>query len=175
MLPTPAVKNYQAHRVEVELDVSYAAFARAFEELLGTMDLDVLRELMRESPEEARKKFATSVGPLGFALFQKIDHGSVLTLFTGGQVRATSYIFGNALTAVEMTKHEPRVGLYLPIRLFVREIPGSRVLVTYDRPSSLLAQFESPEVDEVARGLDEKVVVLLDQTVKRAATERAVA
>ena len=175
MLPTPAIKNYEAHRVEVELDVSHAAFAHAFEGLLGSMDLDALRELMRESPEEARKKFAASVGPLGFALFQKIDHGSVLTLFAGGQVRATTYVFGNALTAVEMTKHEPRVGLYVPIRLFVREIADSRILVTYDRPSSLLAQFGSPEVDAVARGLDEKVVVLLDQTVRRAESERAVA
>jgi hypothetical protein len=40
-----------------------------------------------------------------------------------------------------MTKHDPRVGLYVPLRLFVQELAPARVLATYDLPSAALGQF----------------------------------
>jgi uncharacterized protein (DUF302 family) len=101
-------------------------------------------------------------------LFQKLDHGGILTAVASRPTRAMTYVFGNALIAVEMTKHDPRTGLYMPLRLFVQEVAPQRVLVTYDRPSAAMAQFSSPAIDEVARGLDHKVERLLAATVERA-------
>ena len=92
----------------------------------------------------------------------------MLGAITGKPARATTYVFGNALIAVEMTRHDPRVGLYVPLRLFVQEIEARRVVVTYDLPSATLAQFRSSEVDAVARGLDEKVVRLMEEAAKLA-------
>ena len=60
-----------------------------------------------------------------------------------------------------MTKHDARAGLYVPLRLFAQETAEGRARVTYDRPSSLLAPFGSPEIDAVARGLDAKVERLM--------------
>jgi uncharacterized protein (DUF302 family) len=65
-----------------------------------------------------------------------------------------------------MTRHVARAGLYVPLRLFVETIDGDRVRITYDLPSSLLAAFGSAEVNGVARGLDEKVKRILDETWK---------
>jgi uncharacterized protein (DUF302 family) len=107
------------------------------------------------------------VGPLDFTLFQKIDHGSVVASLYGKTARATTYVFGNALIAVEMTKHELRAGLYVPLRLFVEERAG-RVCVTYDRPSSLIAPLGSTQADAIARELDAKVDRLLRETLARA-------
>jgi hypothetical protein len=50
--------------------------------------------------------------------------------------------------------------------LFIEAIDGNRVRITYDLPSSLLAALGSPEVNEVARGLDEKFRRILDETWK---------
>jgi uncharacterized protein (DUF302 family) len=65
-----------------------------------------------------------------------------------------------------MTRHVARAGLYVPLRLFVEAIDDDRVRITYDLPSSLMAEFGSPEVNNVARGLDEKVKRILDETWK---------
>ena len=104
--------------------------------------------------------------PLDFTLFQQLDHGAIVTALVGRPCRATTYVFGNALIAVEMTRHVARAGLYVPLRLFVEAIDEDRVRITYDLPSSLMAEFGSPEVNDVARGLDEKVTRILDETSK---------
>ena len=168
MPSSPSLRTYEATQIEVTLDISHADFTRTFEGLLGRVNLEALSTLPTLSAEAARTKLASFVGPLDFTLFQKIDHGAVLTVLTGRQARAVTYVFGNALIAVEMTRHDPRAGLYVPLRLFVQEIAEGRVLVTYDRPSSLLAPFGSPEIDTVARGLDAKVERLLREAAANA-------
>src|SRR5262245_10312068 len=54
-------------------------------------------------------------GPLDFTLFQKLDHGAIVTALGGRHCGATTYVFDNALIAVEMTRHVPRGGLYVPL------------------------------------------------------------
>ena len=50
--------------------------------------------------------------------------------------------------------------------MFVEAIDEDRVRITYDLPSSLMADLGSAEVNDVARGLDEKVTRILDETSK---------
>jgi uncharacterized protein (DUF302 family) len=154
-------QHYTTTRRELTFDVSYAAFTRAFESLLGKMDVEFLREISTRSPEEAREQLASFAGSSGFALFQKLDHGGLLTLFTGEPTLATTYVLGNALIAIEMTRHARQVGLYVPLRLHVSETEPGRIGVTYDVPSATLGQFGSPEVDAVASMLDTKVEKLV--------------
>lgn len=161
---------YQAVRREVVFDVSHAAFSAAFEALLGRTDLHAFNDIATASPEAARDTLTSFVGPLDFSLFQKIDHGGLRTAIAGKPTRATTYVFGNALIAVQMTTHDPRAGLYVPLRLFVQEVADGSVLVTYDLPSALMGQFGVPAIDAVAQSLDDKVQRLLDATVVRANT-----
>jgi uncharacterized protein (DUF302 family) len=165
-LPTRTEYTHQVTQIEVILETSHADFARAFESLLERMPVEAFDELPSLSPEAAREKLASFVGPLAFVLFQKIDHGRIVTALTGRRCEATTYVFGDALIAIEMTKHVARAGLYVPLRLFVEAIAGDRVRVTYDLPSSLMAPFGSADVNEVAHRLDEKVERLLDATSK---------
>lgn len=158
--------SYHAVRREVVFDVGHAAFSTAFESLLGRTDVGAFAATT--TPDVLQNTLTSFVGPLDFSLFQKIDHGGLRTALAGKPTRATTYVFGNALIAVQMTTHEPRVGLYVPLRLFVQEIDAGRVLVTYDVPSASMAQFAIAAVDEVARSLDDKLQRLLDATVAHA-------
>lgn len=167
-MPTRTQSTYPVTQIERILETSHTNFTRAFESLLGRMRMEALGDLPSLSPEAAREKLASFVGPLGFTLFQKIDHGSVVTVLTSRKCEATTYVFGNALIAVEMTRHVARAGLYVPLRLFVEAIASDRVRVTYDLPSSLMAPFGSKDVNDVARGLDEKVERILAETAKAA-------
>ena len=56
-----------------------------------------------------------------------------------------------------MTRHAPVVGLYVPLRLYIRENGPSETLATYDLPSAAVAQFGSAEATAVATSLDQKV------------------
>jgi len=160
---------HQVTQIEVVLEVSHAAFTRAFESLVPQMSVELFGELPSLSPQVARERLASGVGPLGFVLFQKLDHGVIVTALAGNRCEATTYVFGNALIAVEMTRHVARAGLYVPLRLFVEAVAAERVRVTYDLPSSLMAPFGSAEVDKVALGLDEKLERLLEETAKTSA------
>jgi hypothetical protein len=160
-------RTHQVTQIELTLQTSHEAFTRAFESLLGRMQVD-LADLSSLSAQAARARLASFVGPLDFALFQRIDYGAIVTVLTGRHCEATTYVFGNALIAIEMTKRVTRAGLYVPLRLFVEGIAGECVGVTYDLPSSLMAPFGSPAVNGVARGLDDKVERLLDETLRAA-------
>ena len=161
---------YQANRREVEFDVDHAAFSAAFEELLGRTDVSAFADAAPLTAEAARERLASFVGPLDFSLFQKIDRGGLRTAITGKPTLATTYVFGNALIAVQMTTNDARAGLYVPLRLFVQEIAKRRVTVTYDLPSAAMRQFGVPAIDDVARSLDDKVQRLLAETVARASS-----
>lgn len=163
-MPPHAEHRFQVEQIEMLLELSYGDFTRAFESLLGRMPVEALGDLPSLSPQAAREKLASFVGPLEFTLFQKLDHGAIVTTLAGQRCEATTYVFGNALIAFEMTKHVPRAGLYVPLRLFVEAVADDRVRVTYDLPSSLMAPFGSREVDDVARALDGKVERILEET-----------
>jgi hypothetical protein len=63
------------------------------------MPVEALSALHSLSAEAARERLASYVGPLDFTLFQKLDHGAIVTALTGRPCKATTYVFGNALIA----------------------------------------------------------------------------
>jgi len=161
-------RAYSVTQSEWTVEVPYAEFTTAFEALLGHMDAETFGDLPSLSPEAARAKLASVVGPLDFVLFQRIDHGAIVTSLYRRDAHAMTYVFGNALIAVEMTKHDLRAGLHVPLRLIVEEVAPGRVRVTYDLPSSLIARLQASAADTVARDLDSKVERLLAATIRRA-------
>src|SRR3954471_1368725 len=100
-LPTRTESTHQVTQIEMIVETSHADFARAFESLLKRMPIEAFDELASLSPDAARERLASFVGPLSFVLFQKIDHGSIVTALTGRRCEATTYVFGNALIASE--------------------------------------------------------------------------
>jgi hypothetical protein len=164
---------YTAIRRELAFDVPYDSFKRALESLLGKLKIGSSEAATEDPslPDKMREDLASSAGPSGFSLFQTIDHGGLLTALGGVKARAMTCVFGNGLIAVEMTKHVPPVGLYVPLRLYVREIEPGRISITHDVTSATLAQFGSPEVNAVAAALDAKVDKLISDAAELAARD----
>jgi hypothetical protein len=164
---------YTAIRRELTLDVPYDSFTRAVESALGRMKVGSAEAVAADPalPDKLRDDLASSAGPSGFTLFQSIDHGGLITALGGHRTRAMTYVFGNGLIAVEMTQHVASVGLYVPLRLFVRELEPGRISVAYDVPSATLAQFGSPDVNTVATMLDAKVEAFISDSAELAARD----
>ena len=154
---------YAAIRRQLSASVDFATVTRRLEEQLGVMDLGALDAVAARRDGEAglRARLQSMAGPSGFAVFQKIDHGVILDVLASRPARAITYVFGNALIAMEMTRHAPEVGLYVPPRLFVIEPRAGTTAISYDVPSAAFAQFGDAVVMVVARGLDAKIEALV--------------
>lgn len=152
---------------EAERRIEYAGTrmmlqsTKAFDEVCATLEAMVGKSDLRAltagvSRREIEESVARTVGSSGFVIFQILEHGLLLSVLGLRSLKARLYVIGNPLIAANMTKEHPAVALYVPLRLFVYEEDGQTV-VTYDRPSALLSQFASREIEETAAMLDGKM------------------
>jgi uncharacterized protein (DUF302 family) len=140
---------------------------KAFEQQLGQFDSEVYKLLVAgENPDKVRAKLEGMVGPSGFMLFRTSDHGALLRLAGQEKKKASQYLVGNPLFAVQMTQHDIRAGLYAPLRVLIFESDQGKTCVEYDRPSSLFGQFGNAKVTAVAAMLDQKLEQLVAKAVQ---------
>ena len=80
-------------------------------------------------------------------------------------MKAKRYHIGNPLVAIQMTRHDIRAGLYAPMTVLVYEVAPMQVRLDFDQPSSQFGQFNDPQINDIAIGLDMK----LEKVIARAA------
>jgi len=120
----------------------------------------------RASAPEVENAIARTVGDLGFAHFAKLDQGPLVSLL-GRPKRMTVYLLGNPVLANTMFEHKPEIGLYAPLTASIFEDRSEATHFTYDRPSTLLQQFENDDVSAVARTLDDRMPRLVERLAAR--------
>jgi uncharacterized protein (DUF302 family) len=112
---------------------------------------------------ELKSAVEEGLGKTGLMLFMQLDHGAVVRKETGRDIpRIIRFVIGNPLIMKEMARHVPDAGSYAPVTVLVDERPDG-VHLSYDRMSSLLAPYGSPDALQVAQDLDNKVEDLLKQ------------
>jgi uncharacterized protein (DUF302 family) len=112
---------------------------------------------------ELKSAVEKGLGKTGLMLFMQLDHGAVVRKETGRDIpRIIRFVIGNPLIMKEMARHVPDAGSYAPVTVVVDERPDG-VHLSYDRMSSLLAPYGSPDALQVAQDLDNKVEDLLKQ------------
>ena len=112
---------------------------------------------------ELKSAVEKGLGKTGLMLFMQLDHGAVVRKETGRDIpRIIRIVIGNPLIMKEMARHVPDAGSYAPVTVLVDERPDG-VHLSYDRMSSLLAPYGSPDALQVAQDLDNKVEDLLKQ------------
>ncbi len=146
--------------VVVSSNNSFEQVAEAIESMAmaDKIDLAIVEQIVLASKswDDFREAFESKVGSNGFMTFTKIDHGSLMSLTFEG-VKAKLYVIGNPLIAKQMLEQNLGVGLYVPLRLFVYEDKEGRTQIAYDKPSSLLGQFQNEKISAVAQMLDRKL------------------
>jgi uncharacterized protein (DUF302 family) len=114
---------------------------------------------------ELKSAVEKGLGKTGLMLFMQLDHGAVVRKETGRDIpKIIRFVIGNPLIMKEMARHVPDAGSYAPVTVLVDERPDG-VHLSYDRMSSLLAPYGSPDALQVAQDLDNKVEDLLKQAV----------
>ena len=142
----------------------FTATIHEFEKQLGTFDPEAVKPLGQPNPQidQIKAKLEAMAGSSGFMRFGVIHNfGDLLALAGKPAGKANQYVIGNPLIALQMVRHKLGVGLYVPLRVLISEDASGVTHLEYDLPSSLLDQFNSPEVNEVARMLDQKLNALI--------------
>lgn len=150
--------NFSATRVILTSHQSFEQVISALEAELGESNNTAFDQLIEKhpAPEQVSQAIEDMLGPSGFMILAKIDQGRLLSLL-GRSKKGTLYVLGNPLLANLMFEFSSAVGLYIPPRLYVYEDNHGVTKLVYDKPSSLLEQFQSEQIAEVARMLDQKL------------------
>src|ERR1700751_5932252 len=157
---------------KVEVERFSLTSSRSFDEILSAINDAVGHPDMAQfwsSTQQARtvgeleNSIQKALGRTGLMSFVQFDHGAIVRKATGrDKPRMVRLVIGNPLIMQEMARHVPDAGSYAPVTVLVDERPDG-VHLSYDRMSSLLAPYGSPDALQVAQDLDNKVEDLLKQ------------
>jgi uncharacterized protein (DUF302 family) len=106
--------------------------------------------------EQTVDKLKEAVGHGGMMVMAQVDQGHMLSM-TGLNLKVTLFLVGNPTVGKKLFDQNHGVGLYVPLRVFVYENADGKTFVSYDKPSSLLEQFNDKQIDMVAGMLDQKI------------------
>lgn len=166
----PSAINKRISRVMVEHVVvtsnkSYEQVKSALEEKMNNVwNVDELISQLQKSNvswKQSKKAIQKRFGKSGLGIFNKIEHGNLLSL-AGKSGKATQYTIGSPLLAVQMTERVLPAALYAPFKLLLYQDDKARTVITYDRFSSLLSQFHDEDVSRVAHEVDNKLEDLVE-------------
>jgi uncharacterized protein (DUF302 family) len=107
------------------------------------------------SYEQTVNKLKEAVSQGGMMVMAQVDQGHMLSM-TGLNLKATLFLVGNPTVGKKLFDQNHGVGLYVPLRVFVYEA-NEKTFISYDKPSSLLGQFNDKQIDMVAKMLDQKI------------------
>jgi uncharacterized protein (DUF302 family) len=141
---------------------SFDDVVAAFEAELGSVEGGEIlpREVAAAtSPADFETRIRAYEGRSGFMRFLTNDHGAWMSR-VGVQAKIRSYIIGNPLIAQTMMRHDPGVGLNVPIRILIFQTPSGEVRLGYDLPSSLMSRLHNDDVSAAALKLDAKLRAL---------------
>jgi uncharacterized protein (DUF302 family) len=159
------IRNIEIERFSLTSSKPFDQVVQAIHAGIGHPDMAEFGRSTHEARSFAELKSAVEkgLGKTGLMLFMQLDHGAVVRKETGRDIpRIIRFVIGNPLIMKEMARHVPDAGSYAPVTVLVDERPDG-VHLSYDRMSSLLAPYGSPDALQVAQDLDNKVEDLLKQ------------
>jgi uncharacterized protein (DUF302 family) len=163
-------------RLQIEAPKSLDDVFGELRRLCGKATIADIVEISAASPSEAvaaAQIESRFVPRSGFMIFAEIDHGAWIGRF-GINRKAVRVILGNPLIAITMLRHDLTAGLFAPVELMVEErSSGGGSIVTYVRPSSLIAISSDTKLRSAAQALDEKLAALVKEAVEPSATDRS--
>ena len=157
------IRQISVERFSVTSSRPFEDVVRAVDTGIGHPDMKLFLKSLNAAGtfDELEKTVQQAVGPSDLMEFARFDLGEVLSKDHGSRApRILRLIAGNPATMKKMAEHVPDAGSYAPVTILIDERPDG-VHLSYDRMSSFLASYGSPDALRVAKDLDSKVEALL--------------
>lgn len=110
-------------------------------------------------------KVKTLVTKNDMMVMGEINQGKMLSM-TGIKFNGVTLFIGNPTVGKKLFSADTAVGLVVPIRLYIFENRDGKTVISYYKPSELLAQYHNPEIDMVGKMLDEKLEKLTSMAAR---------
>ena len=157
------IRQINVERFSVTSSKSFEDVVRAVDAGIGHPDIKLFLKSINAAGtfNELEKTVQQAVGPSDLMEFARFDLGEVLSKDHASRApRILRLVAGNPVTMKKMAEHVPDAGSYAPVTILIDERPDG-VHLSYDRMSSFLASYGSPDALRVAKDLDSKVEALL--------------
>jgi uncharacterized protein (DUF302 family) len=144
---------------------SFDAVILAFETIVGTLEDVGWASIPTAATDvtDFERRVQAKIGPSGFTRFLTLDHGEWLSLFEQPR-KARQYIIGNPLIAITMLRHDIRVGLNVPVRVYIYRDEATRTTrLEYDQPSTLMSGLDNRKLAAAAEKVDAKLASLAEE------------
>jgi hypothetical protein len=149
-------------RLEIEVKEAYDDFCRRYESAVPMWNRDRGVEFMRrKAPWSEVLADVAASAPYDFLIYWKMDLTPLMSL-AGNTWRCTEYLMGNHIIAETMYRHDPAVGLYVPLRVAIYAGADGRTRFAIDQPSTALSSLGVDAITQVGIDLDRKLARLLD-------------
>ncbi len=109
-----------------------------------------------KSYEETNDAVKSLVAKNGMMIMAEVDQGKMLSM-TGLSLKAKLYLIGNPTVGKQLFEQNHGVGLYVPLRLFVYSDENGKSHLAFDKPSTVLSQFQNEKVGMISQMLDQKI------------------
>ena len=111
-----AATAHEVVRLDIEVRQTYDDLCRRYETAVPMVNRDRLAEFVtRKAPWSEVLADVAASAPYGFLIYWKMDLTPLMSL-AGNTWRCTEYLMGNHTIAEKMYRHDPAVGLYVPLR-----------------------------------------------------------
>jgi uncharacterized protein (DUF302 family) len=158
-----ATMQINVQRLSVISSRSFESVVAALDGAVGHPDMSGFAQAVGEAKTYAgmTEIVEKALGKSAFMEFARFDLGAILRKEQGPDTpKSLRLVIGNPLIMKEMLKHVADAGSYAPVTVLIDERPDG-VHLSYDRMTSFLAPYGSPDALKVARDLDAKVENLL--------------
>jgi uncharacterized protein (DUF302 family) len=149
---------FSVERVDVTTRRPFVDVVAAFERKVPAGDVATFNRLaqLRATAGQIEEVVQGMVGELGLMVLGRLEQGALASLL-GKPKKLTTFLIGNPVLANRMFERDPAVGAYAPLRATIYEDYSGITHFSYERPSTLLAQFDDEEISAVGQILDEKM------------------
>jgi uncharacterized protein (DUF302 family) len=136
--------------------VSVASVGLSFAWSNSSFNGDRVTVASDKSFEDVTSAVKSLVAKNGMMVMAEVNQGKMLSM-TGLSLKTTLFVVGNPTVGKQLFEQDHGVGLYVPLRVFVYADGSGKTYVSYDRPSTLLGQFQNEKIGMVAQMLDQKL------------------
>lgn len=155
----PQITQLVTHRLRIALPGGYDAALTRFDQLVPAADMSRFGQL---ATWDAVKELAVINAPYGFMTYWT---SNVTALMAGSPSdwRCVSYLLGNHVIAEKMFHHNAETVLHSPLQALICNDPQGQAQFVVDRPSDLLAGYDSPEITAVGREFNRLLAGLIHE------------
>lgn len=152
---------HEVIRLDIPILESYEEFGRRYESAVPLFNRGGAVELVgRKASWSEVVADVSASAPHEFLLYWKLDLTPIMSL-AGNKRRATEYLMGNHVIAETMYRHDPAVGLYVPLRCVIYDGDGE-TRFAIEQPSTTLSSLRRDEIAQVGIDLDRKLARLFE-------------